>query len=128
MPRTEQQHYNPRYGFRMDVPEHLYNFGEVHNLCIERGTLTAEERYKINEHIVQTVVMLDQLAVAIQPLAGARVCLHHHETLAGNRLSAQARCHGPIRAGTDHGHRRYFRSADGCRPAIPRKRSRWRRR
>ncbi|MEO7251606.1 MAG: HD domain-containing phosphohydrolase, partial [Arenimonas sp.] len=48
-----------RWGFRMDVPELLYNRGELHNLSISRGTLTAEERYKINEQMVQTIIMLN---------------------------------------------------------------------
>jgi HD-GYP domain-containing protein (c-di-GMP phosphodiesterase class II) len=83
IPRTEAQRHDPRYGFRMEVPEHLYNFGELYNLCIERGTLTAEERYKINEHIVQTIVMLDQLPLPaglrrIPEYAGT-----HHESLRG---------------------------------------------
>ncbi|MES2184303.1 MAG: HD domain-containing phosphohydrolase [Pseudomonadota bacterium] len=82
--RTAEQRYDPRYGFRMDVPEHLYNFGELYNLCIERGTLTAEERYKINEHIVQTIVMLDQLPL---PAGLSRVPEYagtHHESLRGS--------------------------------------------
>ena len=51
---------NP-HGFDMDVPEHAYNIGEIHNLGVQRGTLTAEERYKINDHIIQTIAMLEQL-------------------------------------------------------------------
>ncbi len=51
---------NP-YGFRIEVPEHKYNLGEIYNLCISRGPLTAEERFKINDHIVQTIVMLESL-------------------------------------------------------------------
>jgi hypothetical protein len=43
------------------VPELLYNRGELYNLCIDRGTLTEEDRYKINEHIVQTIRMLSEL-------------------------------------------------------------------
>ncbi len=43
----------------MEVPEHLYNRGEIYNLSVSRGTLTEEERYKINEHIVQTIIMLE---------------------------------------------------------------------
>ncbi|RZA18552.1 MAG: HAMP domain-containing protein, partial [Lysobacteraceae bacterium] len=43
-----------RWGFRVEVPELLYHRGELHNLSVSRGTLTAEERYKINEHMVQT--------------------------------------------------------------------------
>jgi hypothetical protein len=48
---------NP-WGFRMPVPELLYNKGELYNLGVARGTLSEEERYKINEHIVQTLIML----------------------------------------------------------------------
>jgi hypothetical protein len=42
---------NP-WGFQLDVPEYLYSLGELHNLEIERGTLTPEERFKINDYIV----------------------------------------------------------------------------
>ena len=94
VPRTERQHYDPRYGFRMDVPEHLYNFGELHNLCVEHGTLTAEERYKINEHIIQTVVMLEQLPLPSNLSRVPEYACTHHETLLGTgyprRLGAGA--------------------------------------
>jgi HD-GYP domain-containing protein (c-di-GMP phosphodiesterase class II) len=45
----------------MDVPEHLYNQGEVYNLSISRGTLTDEDRFKINEHMISTIKMLESL-------------------------------------------------------------------
>ena len=35
--------------------------GERYNLAIGRGTLTEEERYKINDHIIQTIRMLEKL-------------------------------------------------------------------
>ena len=35
--------------------------GEVYNLAIRRGTLTYEDRFKINDHIVQTYIMLKRL-------------------------------------------------------------------
>ena len=38
-----------------------FNLGEIYNLCIGRGTLTAEDRYKIQEHIIQTIFMLKAL-------------------------------------------------------------------
>ncbi|MEX2642457.1 MAG: HD domain-containing phosphohydrolase [Acetobacterales bacterium] len=72
-----------RHGFRMQVPEHAFNLGEVYNLSIRRGTLTAEERYKINEHIVQTIIMLRKLPL---PKHLARVPEYaggHHETMIG---------------------------------------------
>lgn len=48
-------------GFRFTVPEHLYNRGELYNLSIRRGTLTIEERFKIDEHVAQTIVMLEHI-------------------------------------------------------------------
>jgi HD-GYP domain-containing protein (c-di-GMP phosphodiesterase class II) len=94
VPRTEEQRYDPRYNFRMDVPEHLYNFGELHNLSISRGTLTPEERYKINEHIVQTIVMLEQLPLPANLRRVPEYAGTHHENLAGTgyprKLSGEA--------------------------------------
>lgn len=51
----------------MRVPELLYNRGELRNLRVARGTLSDEERHKmnaqivINAQIVQTEMMLRQL-------------------------------------------------------------------
>lgn len=81
VPRDKQE--VPIPGFRPTVPASLYNFGEIYNLCIARGTLTAEERFKINDHIVQTIMMLNRLPF---PPALARVPEYagaHHETLIG---------------------------------------------
>ena len=56
---------------------------EVYNLCITKGTLTAEERQIINDHIVQTIDMLQQLPYPkhlknVPEFAGG-----HHEKLDG---------------------------------------------
>jgi HD-GYP domain-containing protein (c-di-GMP phosphodiesterase class II) len=51
---------NP-WGFILKPPVHKANLGEIYNLSIRRGTLTEEERYHINDHIVQTIVMLEAL-------------------------------------------------------------------
>ncbi|WP_144638994.1 HD domain-containing phosphohydrolase [Bordetella genomosp. 13] len=83
VPRTDRHRYDERYGFRMDVPRNLYDFGELHNLAIERGTLTPEERFKINEHIIQTIVMLDQLPLPPNLQRVPEYAGTHHETLAG---------------------------------------------
>ena len=48
---------NP-WGFKLQPPELLYDRGELKNLSISRGTLTEEDRYKINEHIIHTIRML----------------------------------------------------------------------
>jgi len=84
VPRTSHDRHDERYGFRMDVPENLYDFGELHNLCVSRGTLTDEERYKINEHIVQTIVMLDRLPLPPELGRVPEYAGTHHETLTGN--------------------------------------------
>ena len=93
IPRPPQQVPDPRYGFQMEVPEHLYNLGELHNLAISRGTLTAEERYKINDHIVQTIVMLENLPFPRNLSRVAEYAGTHHETLDGKgyprRLTAK---------------------------------------
>ena len=82
---------NNRWGFRMPVPALLYNRGELYNLSVARGTLSAEERYKINEHIVQTLVMLSQLPFPrhlrqVPEIAGA-----HHEKMDGSGYPRQLR-------------------------------------
>jgi HD-GYP domain-containing protein (c-di-GMP phosphodiesterase class II) len=83
---------NP-HGFVMDVPEHLYNHGEIYNLCIERGTLTAEERFKINEHIVETINMLARLPFPKELRKVPAWAGNHHEKLDGTgyprRLEAE---------------------------------------
>ncbi len=73
-----------KMGFKTKVPEFLYNLGEIYNLCINAGTLSAEERFKIQEHAQMTIMMLEKLPFPeylknVPLFAGA-----HHETLAGN--------------------------------------------
>ena len=74
---------DPKYGFKVKVPQHLYNFGEVYNLSIARGTLSEEERFKINEHIIQTIVMLDAMPFPRELRRVAEYAGTHHETLGG---------------------------------------------
>ena len=72
-----------RMGFKTKVPEHLYNLGELYNICTTAGTLSYEERFKIQEHVQMTIVMLEKLPFPdylknVPLYAGA-----HHETLIG---------------------------------------------
>ena len=60
-----------------------YNLGEVYNLGITRGTLTAEDRYKIQEHIVQTIFMLKALPFPKNLKRVAEWAGGHHETMNG---------------------------------------------
>lgn len=68
---------------RMDVPEHLYNLGEIYNLSISRGTLTDEDRFKINEHIIMTIHMLKTLPYPEHMKRIPEYAGSHHETLIG---------------------------------------------
>ena len=72
-----------KFGFDMDVPDKLFNRGEIYNLGIARGTLTNEDRYIIQNHVIQTIIMLNQMPFPkhlknVPEYAGA-----HHETLIG---------------------------------------------
>jgi HD-GYP domain-containing protein (c-di-GMP phosphodiesterase class II) len=73
---------NP-YGFQVEVPPHKYNLGEVYNLSIVRGTLTTEERFKINDHIVQTIVMLENLPFPQHMERVPEIAGGHHEKMDG---------------------------------------------
>jgi len=83
---------NP-YGFKMTPPDHKYNLGELYNLKIKAGTLTAEDRFKINDHIVQTIVMLDQLPFPRHLKKVPEYAGGHHEKMDGTgyprKLSAK---------------------------------------
>ena len=74
---------NP-WGFRLRVPALRYNRGELANLSIGRGTLTDEDRYKINEHIVQTIRMLDELPFPRHLKAVPEIAGGHHEKMDGS--------------------------------------------
>ncbi|HEX4940001.1 MAG TPA: HD domain-containing phosphohydrolase, partial [Candidatus Kapabacteria bacterium] len=69
--------------FNLIPPQHKYNLGELHNLCIERGTLTDEERYLINDHIVQTILMLEHLPYPEHLRGVPAIAGGHHEKMDG---------------------------------------------
>jgi len=84
IPRTNPDPFdNNLYGVKMSVPEEQYNLGELYNLSIRKGTLSPEDRFKINEHIIQTIILLNKLEFPeylanVPEFAGA-----HHETMIG---------------------------------------------
>ncbi len=69
--------------FKVKEPTFLYNRGEIYNLCIRRGTLTEEDRYKINEHIMQTIVMLKKLPFPRSMANVPVIAGGHHERMDG---------------------------------------------
>jgi len=73
---------NP-WGFKLDVPEHKFNRGELYNLSIEKGTLSKEERFIINNHIVQTIIMLEKLPFPKHMKSVPEIAGGHHEQMDG---------------------------------------------
>ncbi len=72
------------WGFDMHLPGHASNYGELYNLSIRRGTLTDEERFKINEHIVQTIIMLSALPLPRQLKRVPDIAGNHYEKMNGS--------------------------------------------
>jgi HD-GYP domain-containing protein (c-di-GMP phosphodiesterase class II) len=72
-----------RWGFNMVLPAHAAHLGELHNLSVRRGTLTEEDRFKINEHIVQTIIMLSSLPFPPHLARVPDIAGTHHEKMDG---------------------------------------------
>ncbi|WP_182026877.1 HD domain-containing phosphohydrolase [Vibrio rotiferianus] len=91
--RVRPVEFAPEHGIKVQVPEHQYNLGEVYNLTISRGTLTPEDRFKINEHMISGIKMLGALPFPPELSNVPRYASTHHETLKGTgyprRLSAE---------------------------------------
>ncbi|HSO17829.1 MAG TPA: HD domain-containing phosphohydrolase, partial [Desulfosarcina sp.] len=84
IPRTDPKPFGETsHAFTMPIPEHQYNLGERYNLTIRKGTLSPEERFKINEHIIQTILMLEQLPFPDNMKQVPDIAGSHHETMDG---------------------------------------------
>ncbi|ROV59462.1 phosphohydrolase [Vibrio ponticus] len=81
--RVRPLEFDPKLGFDIEVPKHQYNQGEIYNLIIRRGTLTAEDRFKINEHMTSGIKMLEALPFPPELAKVPRYASTHHETLNG---------------------------------------------
>jgi HD-GYP domain-containing protein (c-di-GMP phosphodiesterase class II)/ActR/RegA family two-component response regulator len=83
MPRTSAEMPDASMGFKLDVPDHAYNHGEIYNLSISRGTLTPEDRFKINEHMTHGITMLERMPFPKSLQRVPEYAGTHHETLKG---------------------------------------------
>jgi hypothetical protein len=81
--RTGEAKFAPELGIDMEVPEHLQNLGELYNLSVSRGTLTREDRFRIQEHMISTIKMLESLPFPEELQNVPRYASTHHETLKG---------------------------------------------
>ncbi len=83
IPRGKRDRLPESFNFKIKEPVFLYNHGEIYNLCIRRGTLTPEDRYKINEHIMQTIMMLKRLPFPYTMTHVPEIAGGHHERVDG---------------------------------------------
>ena len=71
----------------------LVQFYRRNNLAVAHGTLSDEERFKINEHIIQTIILLNQLPFPRELSRVPTWAGNHHEKLDGTgyprRLTAR---------------------------------------
>ncbi len=81
--RTANDVPEPSFGFQVKLPRYLYNHGEIYNLSVKRGTLTEEERYKINEHMIYGIMMLERMPFPQSLQRVPEYAGTHHETLKG---------------------------------------------
>ena len=93
-PPVEADNPDNIWGFDMPLPQHEANQGELHNLTQVYGTLTDEERFSINNHIVQTIRMLSTLPLPPSLRRIPDIAGNHHERMDGEgyprRLDAAA--------------------------------------
>lgn len=82
-PAVEKNDPANKHGFDMVLPAHRQNMGELYNLSIRRGTLTDEDRFKINDHIVQTLIMLKGLPWPQHLARVPEIAATHHEKVDG---------------------------------------------
>jgi hypothetical protein len=88
-PRTGPLSYDPALKIKIKVPENQYNLGEIYNLTIRRGTLTQEDRFKINEHMISGIKMLERLPFPAELSRVPKYASTHHETLKGTGYPRQ---------------------------------------
>ncbi|XKE45337.1 hypothetical protein LG302_18605 [Halomonas organivorans] len=72
-----------RWGFAMQPPEVAGHQGELYNLSVSRGTLNEVERFRIQEHIVQTIIMLESLPWPAHLRHVPSIAGNHHERMDG---------------------------------------------
>lgn len=81
IPNSEDLTQDERFTLRS--PEYKNNIGEAYNLSIQRGTLNNEERFTINDHIIQTIKMLEALPFPRTMKNIPKIAGGHHEKVDG---------------------------------------------
>lgn len=66
-----------------NTPQPMLSEEQVYNLCIQKGTLTSEERQAINDHMVVTLNMLESLPFPKKLRRVPEYAAGHHERMDG---------------------------------------------
>ncbi|RTZ17465.1 HD domain-containing protein [Vibrio aquaticus] len=74
---------NDEERFTLKPTKYQANLGELYNLSIRRGTLTEEDRFIINDHIIQTIKILESLPFPQHMRNVAKIAGGHHEKITG---------------------------------------------
>ncbi|MGO1298231.1 MAG: HD domain-containing phosphohydrolase, partial [Vibrio sp.] len=76
-------HFTEKHAFNIKPGDVQYNRGELYNLSVRSGTLTPEEHFLINDHIIQTIMMLDNLPYPAHLRQVYDIAGQHHEQMNG---------------------------------------------
>ncbi|MFA0313532.1 HD domain-containing phosphohydrolase, partial [Vibrio cyclitrophicus] len=69
--------------FTLKAPDYQANLGEIYNLSTRRGTLTDEDRFIINDHIIQSINILKSLPFPKHMRDVVKIAGGHHEKIDG---------------------------------------------
>lgn len=94
--------------FKVDTPKYKYNRGELYNLSVKRGTLNDVKRYMINNHMIQTIIMLDNLPFPKHLRDMPLIAGSHHETMDGKGVSKTSINDRTAFNGSNDGYCRYI--------------------
>jgi len=83
IPFANAHHHQHYERFNLKPGSYQFNRGELYNLSVQKGTLTEEERHIINDHIVQTILMLEQLPYPEHMRNVPQLAGQHHEKMDG---------------------------------------------
>jgi hypothetical protein len=81
--RDAQDLPSPSFRFKVEIPPNLYNRGELYNLLVPQGTLTHEERFKMHEHMIHGIMMLERMPFPESLKRVPEYAGTHHENLLG---------------------------------------------
>ncbi|MDN2483448.1 HD domain-containing phosphohydrolase [Vibrio agarivorans] len=76
-----KQHWSKE--FALEPGELKFNQGELYNLSVRRGTLNDDERFLINDHVIQTINMLNRLPYPDHLKDVPEIAGGHHERMDG---------------------------------------------